>query len=296
MRWSVVIGGGILAVIAGLPLIKEWHGNSNCGHVALTLPLALAVLLIQLRNRDTDQTNTTDAHRSATIIGIALLVIAWGLLAGRAIINEATLLAAGLWMGLGGCILMLGGWSVLRRGAWGWVLLAFAVPPPQAVTQCAIHLGLQRLTADAAAGLAGLMGIAATADHTTIRLGGEQLAVAEPCSGFRFIIALTFAALLMAAVQRQRRILTAMAGIPIALVIAVAVNAMRITIALLLMHADSPARAERFLHGPGVWMVYAGGTVVLLMAVRSIHGLSTVKCVTQQTGSNMPWHGDTAWC
>lgn len=301
MPWPLAAAGGLALIPAIGPLIAEWQVNSNCGHVWLAMPAGLVVLLVHLRHaQPTHVARKSHPHRRAgragDLVGLMMLLI--GSLAGWAFtsIRDPMFLGLCLWFGLGGIISLIGGVGTLRRAGWALALLGMCIPLPQSITKNIVHLKLQHLTADAAGGLTGACGIPLRVDQATVWLGDQSLIVAEPCSGYRFLIALGFAAVLIAALGPSRRLVSAAVLIPSALIIALAANVLRIGAAIVIMHQTSVGTAKSFLHGPGVWVVYLLGTALLMLIARTIHDTAEPAATSPDTWRIEPCHGATAWC
>ncbi len=299
--WPLLVAGGLALLPAVGPLSREWQINSNCGHVWLALPAAVVVLFVHLRyGRRPDLPPPAPRHpgrwRIGDMLGLAMLMAASLAAWAYASIRDPMFLAVCLWLGLVGVIALLGSVGALRRAGWALALLALCIPPPQSITKNIVHLKLQQLTADAAGGLAGAFAIPLRVEQTTVWLGDQSLVVAEPCSGFRFLIALGFAAMLIAALGPGRRLLSAIFLLPSALIIALAANVLRIGAAIVIMHHSSAATAKAFLHGPGVWVVYLLGTGLLMLIARTIHETAELSASSQDAWRTEPCHGATAWC
>ncbi len=254
----------LLLTVAAPRLIHEYAQNANCAHVIVTLPVAVAILFLRLREaRRLPSPRPTLATRAATTLAALGLPLALLLFLLDAMVHEVAVVALALWVAGLGIVAIAGGRTALRHGLTPFILLAFAIPPPQAVTQLAIHHHLQTITTDAAAGLLAMAGLSATPDNAHLLVEGQSLYIAEPCSGYKFIIAMLFAALVFGAFPTRLRPAPRIALAVLAVLIALAINIARIALAGLITHLDDRHAAMAFLHGPWVLFVYAAGVALL---------------------------------
>ena len=120
-----------------------------------------------------------------------MLVLVGGL--SLAIIGE---LAADLYIprlsfvvSLGGMLILLGGWSLLRLLLFPLLLLILMVPLPELVTN-KLTLPLQLISSQLATLFLQLLGIPVHRQGNIIDLGVRQMQVVDACSGLRYILAL----------------------------------------------------------------------------------------------------------
>ena len=245
-------------------LVSEWSTNSVCEHVPFTLPVALAVLIHRLVTSATDQHSIR--RRTITATGVILVIASSFMIWLDMVMTEVFFLAVGLWLGGLATVSLLAGQAAFKASLLPFVLLAFAIAPPQGVTQLTIHHELQHLTATTAAGLLSLAGADVLLAGTTIQIDGQYLNVAEPCSGYRFLIILLFNAILIGGYLLGPRLILCVMLAVTAIIIAVLTNIVRIAAAGLIMMPAGEKAATQFLHGPAVWLVYLAGSLMLLLA------------------------------
>lgn len=155
-------------------------------------------------------------HRAGLALLLAALVL-YGVGAAAGSVTLQGLAFVGALAGFTGYRLGAGGLRVL---AFPLVFLLFAVPLPQPVLTPAI-LGLQLLVSQVAVAAVGALGIPVYRIGNVLELpGGEQLFVAEACSGITSIVTLLPIAALVAWYTEKtwgRRLAVLLAALPLAL-------------------------------------------------------------------------------
>ncbi len=116
-------------------------------------------------------------------------------------------------------VLLLFGWSVLRRTATVLLFLCLMLPWPHRV-QAQISLPLQDWATDSAVFCLELAGYSVMRDGNVIGIGQTDVAVAEACNGLRMVTAfLVISALVVLLVQRAwwEKLIVLLSSLPIAL-------------------------------------------------------------------------------
>lgn len=271
---ALVLAALPLAVVALPRLGHEWAINANCDHVWLTLPLALWTWWSRTAT-GCDRTAAAPAPGGNSAAapdwraGLPLLALSLLALLGDARCEEEFLLALGLLAGLAAAVALLGGRAALRRAAFPFLLLAFALPLPISLCSRFLHLRLQAFAAATTARLLAVWQPGSVALGTTVVVGERTLAVSEACSGLRGLTALLFLALWLGerwlgGADRRGRLLLALASLPVAL----ATNVARLVVAALLLTGAGEPATEAFLHRGGALPVYALGLLALWALAR----------------------------
>lgn len=168
-------------------LLADWASSGEYGHGFLLLPIA-GVLAWKRRLPDA---------RGAPLPGLLTLAVALvffllGVLAAEFFTRRAAMLLA-----VGGLALYFRGWDQVRAWWLPFGLLLFTVPLPEVVLN-SITLPLQLLASRVAVALLELRHIPVAQAGNIIFLPGQELFVAEACSGLRSVSALLGLTLLIA--------------------------------------------------------------------------------------------------
>jgi exosortase B len=162
-----------------------------------------------------------------------------------------------------GLALLAGGWTTLRRLGFAIAFLFFAIPLPGFILAAATGPLKELVSATVVVSLHAL-GYPASRDGVVIALGGQQLLVADACSGLSSIFALTALTALYAhltgGLMRMRAALLLGAVVPVAIL----ANVLRVLVlCLVAFHLGEPA-AEGVLHGVAGMLIFAGALTLLL--------------------------------
>lgn len=141
--------------------------------------------------------------------------------------NSSTFSRFAMLFSLAGCLLLAGGWVLLRKFLFPLLLLLFTFPIPD-VLYGDLTQPLQLLSTRLAESAFELLGFSVLREGNLLQLVHMRLSVVEACSGLRSLITLFFFCLVYAWFFESRnwlRGLVVLAAIPMA----IAVNAVRIT-------------------------------------------------------------------
>ena len=181
-----------------------------------------------------------------------------------AVLAEEFLLGVGILSGGLGAVCLLWGRGALRACLFPALLLSFCVPLPNALARSVLHINLQRSSAAAAAGVLSLLGRQVSASGTVVEVSGMTINVGESCSGLKFLTGIVFAALVAGKLLLPERRLARVTLILAAAVVAFATNAARLVTGALLAESMGMEGALSFLHGWGIYVIYAGAACALL--------------------------------
>jgi exosortase len=240
-------------------LVVQWGQDADMGHGFFVLPVA-ALIAWQRR----DQLQRLQPEPSWWGLGVLL----WA--AMQMVVAE---IGADLFLGrtafvisIAGSILLLAGSRYLRVLAFPIGLLLFMISVPGVIYN-QITLPLQLLASSAGALLIRLVGVPAERLGNVLIVNGQQLLVAEACSGIRSLLALGFVGSAYGAFTEHSakvRIALAAATLPIAL----AANAVRVATTGVLANWR-PALAQGFAHEASGWMIF----VIALGMILGLHPL-----------------------
>lgn len=259
---GVVVSGAYVLLFGEVlyGLARQWAGDPEY-HYGFLL-LGVAVFLAWDRRRE-----TVEPQRGvgAGLLGAAVLLFWVGTVAAENFTVRFAALSA-----LAGLVLYYRGWRQLREWWLPFALLAFTIPLPEVVLN-SLTLPLQLFASKAAlAGLHFRHVPAGLAGNIILLPGGQELFVAEACSGLRSLSALFGLTLLFGGTR-----LATVAGrgvlLALALPAALAANALRVFVTGFLAYYVGPGITQGASHetvGLVVFLLTLGGVVALLGPIR----------------------------
>ena len=238
-------------------LVAQWGQDADMGHGFFVFPVA-ALIAWQRR----DQLQRLRPQPNWWGLGVLL----WAAI--QMVVAE---IGADLFLGrtafvisVAGVVLLLAGPRYLRVLGFPIGLLLFMISVPGVIYN-QITFPLQLLASSAGAQLIRLVGLPAERFGNVLMVNGQQLLVAEACSGIRSLLTLGFVGLAYGAFTEHSgkvRLALAAATLPIAL----AANAVRVAITGILANWR-PALAQGFAHEASGWMIF----VVALGMILGLH-------------------------
>jgi len=173
--------------------------------------------------------------------------------AGRFVACVALLLA------ISGIVVILGGPTILRRLAFPLLLLIFMLPK-LAIVYNQVTLPLQLLATHLASLVLSAGGMHVVQSGNILHLDKFSVSVVEACSGIRYLLSLSFMALVygyFAGSGPGLRVILMFAMAPLAIL----ANAFRVAVIALLGTID-PKLAEGFLHAASGWVIFVATMAV----------------------------------
>jgi exosortase len=254
-RRIVVAIGAVALAVCYAPILRgmfdQWLHDEDMGH-GLVVPIV--ILWIVWRERD---------HW----IALPPRPSWWGLapLAAAACIHFMSVMGAGLFAGsvafvlsVAGVVLCLGGPAFLRAWVFPFLLALFMLPK-LAIVYNQVTLPLQLIASRLAEVMLSAGGVSVIREGNIIDAGGHRVAVAEACSGIRYLLSLGFVAVVFAYLSDPKpwmRVALLAAAVPVAIL----ANAMRVAAS-----AAAPALDAGALHALAGCLVF-----VLCMAMLAI--------------------------
>ncbi len=247
--------GGLVALVGWLyaPVIRDmaaqWAVDTTYGYGYYIPPVA--AYLVWDRRRALRATRAEGTWFGLPVLLLGLAALVFGRIGGVALLARTSLIPV-----LFGLVLLLGGWRMARLVAFPVLFLGLMIPLPQDVLQ-RLTWPLQIFTAQFSTEVLRLMGYPVYLEGIYIDLPNVRLEVAEACSGFRSLVALTATGILLAHLTQERwreRILLVASVVPIAIF----ANAVRVTSNIAL------GIYEGTYHTVSGWMVFVGATAVLI--------------------------------
>jgi len=198
--------------------------------------------------------------------GFVLLGLAVALQAADAALRFEVLSAVSLLLAVPGlCLLLLG--KERTRSIWfPLVFLWFALPVPLVIAR-KIHLVLRYVAATSTEQALATMGYEVVREETLLRIGPESVQVADACSGFSTLMALSMAGMLLAYLASARWWRT---GLVLLLVFPAAVlaNIVRCIVLSMLVVAFGSDILGTFVHDASGFVTFALALGLLLAAER----------------------------
>ncbi|MBA3975856.1 MAG: exosortase [Candidatus Solibacter sp.] len=169
---------------------------------------------------------------------------------------------------LGGIVLTMGGWKLLKDLSFPLFLLCFMVPLP-AIIYNQITFPLQLLASQIAEHTLSAVGIPVLRDGNILELPSQRLSVVEACSGIRSLLSLTFLSLVYGYFFDNKtwmRWVLLVLTVPIALT----ANAFRVTITGILSEVN-PELAQGLFHSLEGWVIFMIALAMLVAAHRIVN-------------------------
>jgi len=247
--WPAIFAGLILLLYASILklLILQWWTDADYGH-GFFVPLFAGYVLWRERERWT-KTEIKPANFGFVVMIGAIGLLLLGSLGAELFISRFSLLVL-----LGGMILFLAGWRVLRAVSFPLGYLIWMIPIPVIIYN-QITFPLQLIASRLATSWLELAQVPVLRDGNILVLSNYSLEVVEACSGIRSLMTLTALAVAygyLVSPHRWVRYVLAVLMVPIAIV----TNAIRIMGAGILAHRFGPAAAEGFLHEFSGWAIF----------------------------------------
>lgn len=225
-------------------MIDQWTNDEDMGHGFL-VPFVIGFVVWRERKR------WMQLEFEPSPWGIVLMLAAVGM-------HLISAIGAGLFAGsvamlvsIAGAVLCLGGWKLLRTWSFPIVLMLFMLPK-LAVLYNQATLPMQLFASQMAAGMLTMTGVGVIRNGNVLDVGGHQVAVAEACSGIRYLMPLGFMGVVfgyLADTRAWMRLVLLVWAVPVAIV----ANAVRVAFS-----AYSPKLAD------GTWHALLGLAIFLL--------------------------------
>jgi exosortase len=256
--WPAILSAVVLLLYASVlkNLVAQWWSDPDYGH-GFFVPLFSAYIIWHQRER------WMKTPIKPNNLGLLVMLGALGLLFVGSLGAELFTSRFSLLILLGGMILFLAGWGLLRTIFFPLSFLVFMIPLP-AIIYNQITFPLQLIASRFAAFWLELVRVPVLRDGNVLILSNYSLEVVEACSGIRSLMTLISLAVVYAYFTEPRRwvrYLVVALMVPIAIVS----NAIRIMGAGVMAHSFGPSAAEGFLHGFSGWVIFVAALCLLLL-------------------------------
>jgi len=214
-----------------------WWNDPNSGHGLLLAPLSLWFAY---------KSGIVAGARPQRILGIAIIVAAVVFRYAADLAAELFVMRGSMVMALGGLVVWHAGFRQLLHWWLPFTLVSLSIPIPEVILNT-VALPLQFTASKIGASLLEWRQIPVLMNGNVIRIPGQELFVAEACSGLRSLTALLSLGVLLGAMFLQKwptRLLLILIAIPIAIVI----NGVRVFLTGFLVLFVSPEMGEGFMH------------------------------------------------
>lgn len=245
-------------------LVRQWMSDENYSHGLLVVPFAMFFAWRARRE-------LISAERRPHSLGLALvaastLLFVAGRLAAELFLTRVSLLGV-----MAGSVLFMWGPAHLRRLAFPFVLLLFAIPLPALVLN-QVAFPLQLLASRAGEAVVSAAGIPILREGNVLILPETTLEVVEACSGIRSLASLLTLALILGKLTEPRPAARA-ALVVLTIPVAIAANAGRVAGTGLAAAWIGPQAAAGFFHTFSGWLVFVAAFFVLLACGRLLRRL-----------------------
>lgn len=244
-------------------LFERWGTQDELSH-SYFIPLISGWLVWS--NKEAVMASVGRSGISAILLG---LLAGFMLLAGQ-LTHAFILQQLGLVIAVAALVSGYGGRSLLAICAVPVLFLLFAVPPPFWVITN-MSWNFQRMSSELGVAMIQMMNIPVHLSGNVIDLGTYQLAVAEACSGLRYLfpfLSLGFLAAYLFNAPFWQRAIVFLSTIPITIFM----NSFRIAITGVLVQAYGTSHTEGFLH-------FFEGWVVFVLCLLTLFGIIALFCL-----------------
>lgn len=237
-------------------LLAQWWTDPDYSHGFL-VPVFAGYIFWRQRSR------WMNTEIKPSNIGLIVMLVAVVLLVAGSLGAELFTSRFSLVILLGGMVLFLSGWKVLRAVSFPLGFLILMIPLP-AVIYNQITFPLQLIASRFASVGLEVIRIPALREGNILVLPNYSLEVVEACSGIRSLMSLICLAVAYVYLAEKRwwvRYGLVMLMLPIAIV----TNAIRISGAGFLAYKLGPEAAEGFLHGCSDWVMFMVAFILMFL-------------------------------
>lgn len=263
--WVHVAWFGALLLACYAPVLmrlgSDWIIDEDMGHGFFVPAVAL---YIAWQKRDEILATTYRPF----LPGLAVVLLGGVQLMAATLGVELFLARTAFIVSLGGILLTMGGWKLLKDLGFPLFLLCFMVPLP-AIIYNQITFPLQLLASQIAEHALSAVGIPVLRDGNILELPSQRLSVVEACSGIRSLLSLSFLSLVYGYFFDNKtwmRWVLLVLTVPIALT----ANAFRVTITGILSELN-PELAQGLFHSLEGWVIFMIALVMLVAAHKIVN-------------------------
>ncbi|MEP6763188.1 MAG: exosortase/archaeosortase family protein [Gemmatimonadaceae bacterium] len=242
---------GILFAHPAQLLLDAWWNDPNSGHGLLLFPLALYLAWKEGKVKD-----------ATPQLGFGVLILLLAVISRYAadLAAELFIMRGSMILAAAGLVVCYGGFRQLMHWWLPFALVSLSVPIPEVVLN-SIALPLQFNASKIGAALLRSREIPIMLQGNVIRMPGQELFVAEACSGLRSLTALLSLGVLLGALFLRTwplRLVLIFLTIPIAILI----NGVRIFATGFLVYFVSPEMGQGFMHTSEGMVMFGGAFLI----------------------------------
>ena len=260
---GLVLGALVLvywSVIRGL--VDAWSTDDNYSHGFFIVPLA--VYFAWERRTAIANAPVRPSLFGAVVVAGSLFLLVAGLLGAELFLSRVSIIGA-----IGGAILFLFGWPMLRITFFPLAFLLLMVPLP-AIIFNKIAFPLQLLASNVGEYTVRSMDIPILREGNVLILANATLEVAEACSGIRSLVSLFTLGIVFGYFVDRRswvRAVIALSAIPVAIL----ANGLRVASAGVAAHNFGTAGVEGLFHEFSGWVVFVIAFLMMFALQRLLH-------------------------
>jgi len=232
-------------------LADAWWNDPNSGHGLLLAPLSIWLAWKAGRHPDS---------KSQPVLGLAIILAAVLFRYASDLAAELFVMRGSMIMATAGLVVWYAGFRQLLHWWLPFTLVSLSVPVPEVILNT-VALPLQFMASKIGASLLEWRQIPVQLQGNVIRIPGQELFVAEACSGLRSLTALLSLGVLLGALFLRTvplRIVLVALTIPIAIV----VNGVRVFLTGFLVLFVSPEMGQGFMHTSEGMLMFGGAFVI----------------------------------
>jgi exosortase len=233
-------------------MFDAWWNDPNSGHGLLLAPLSLYFAW---------KSGIVEGSKPQRVLGAAILIFAVLFRYAADLAAELFVMRGSMLMALAGLTVWYAGFRQLLHWWLPFTLTALSLPIPEVILN-SVALPLQFTASKIGAGLLKWRQIPVLMTGNVIRIPGQQLFVAEACSGLRSLTALLSLGVLLGAMFLQKwptRVVLLLLAIPVAIVI----NGIRVFMTGFLVLFVSPEMGEGFMHTSEGMVMFGGAFLII---------------------------------
>ena len=242
---------GLLFARPAQLLVDAWWNDPNSGHGLLLAPLSLYLAW---------KAGKAPNAKPQMALGIAILVFSVLARYAADLAAELFIMRGSMLIAAAGIVVCYGGVRQLMHWWLPFALLFLSVPIPDVILN-SIALPLQFLASKIGAALLSWRDIPVRLSGNVIRIPGQDLFVAEACSGLRSLTALLSLGVLLGALFLRLWPLR-VALIALTIPVAILINGVRIFLTGFLVLYVSPEMGKGFMHESEGMLMFGGAFVI----------------------------------
>ena len=243
-------------------LADAWWNDPNSGHGLLLAPLSVWLAYRAGLRKDASP---------QLLLGGLMLVSAVVLRYAADLAAELFVMRCSMILAIGALVVWHAGFRQLLHWWLPFTLVSLSIPIPEVILNT-VALPLQFMASEIGAGLLRWRQIPVMLSGNVIRIPGQELFVAEACSGLRSLTALLSLGVLMGALFLRTwplRLLLVALTIPVAIVI----NGVRVFLTGFLVLYVSPEMGQGFMHTSEGMVMFGGAFIVTALLTWALGGL-----------------------